>query len=485
MANSQPEETDAWRILLFGRKGAELLLLRGASGFRLPELRIPRWQRIAPNLNAEVKRLWGLDAIAVFPFDVNPEARASGRRKYHIMEVCEPKDLARVVPDFLSVSALDEALFADRRDFIAVQQGMGFDGASLPEEYHGPFSEFGSLHKIRAWVDAQLLPLGLCRDGRFRQFQASASFALIRFQTADSAVWFKALGEPNTREFRITIELAAKFPSHLPALIATCSNWNAWLTKEVNGQDLFEGADTCAWRRAAESLADLQIASIEHASDILTAGARDVRVSRLLALANPFFEVLERMMQRQTKTVPPPLQAHEINRVKEHVVSLLQEMESTRMPDTLNHLDPNPGNVFVSLHTCTFLDWAEAAVGNPFFTFEYLRQHFHRKFPTDSALQAAFCNSYLSRWASIIPDKTGEQMMRLAPLVALFAYAASVLPWKETNPGNPLELQAFLRSLGRRMHHESECLRKPLTESRAGGEYHGDNVASVSGASES
>src|SRR5277367_3002566 len=228
MVNSQPEETDAWRILLFGRKGTELLLLRGTSGFRLPELRIPRWQRIAPNLNAEVKRLWGLDAVSVFPFDVEPTALASGGRKYHIMEVCELEELARVAPDFLLVSVLEEALFADRRDFIAVQQGMGFEGASLAEEYRGPFSEFGSFQRIRAWVEAQILPLGLRWDGCFRQLQASAFFALIRFQTDRSAVWFKAVGEPNTREFRVTMELTARFPSHLPASIATCSDWNAW-----------------------------------------------------------------------------------------------------------------------------------------------------------------------------------------------------------------------------------------------------------------
>jgi hypothetical protein len=485
MVSRQPEETDAWRILLFGRKGTELLLLRGASGFRLPELRIPRWQRIAPNLNAEAKRLWQLDTVSVFPFDAVPAALAPDRRKYHIMELCEPEDLARIAPDFLLVSALGEALFADRRDFISVQQAMGFDGASFAEEYRGPFSEFGSFQKIRAWVEAQLHPLGLRSDGCFRQLQASAAFALIRFQTDRCGVWFKAVGEPSTREFRITTELTARFPSYLPVPIATCTEWNAWLSKEADGQDLFNCMEITAWRRAAESLADLQIASIAHTSDILAAGARDVRAGRLLMLANPFFEVMEQVMQQQTKATPPPLHTHEINQVQEQVVSLLEEMDFIRMPDTLNHLDPNPGNVFVSERRCTFLDWADAAVGNPFFTFEYLRQHFRRTFRAGAAAEAEICRSYLSRWSSILPRKTGEQMMRLAPLAALFAYAASVLPWNETNPRNRLELQAFLRSLGRRMHHESECLRKTAAESRAGGECHGDDVASVLGASES
>jgi hypothetical protein len=92
----------------------------------------------------------------------------------------------------------------------------------------------------------------------------------------------------------------------------------------------------------------------------------------------------------------------------------------------------------------------------------------------------------LGRWSSILPDKTAEHMMRLTRLVALFAYAISTLPWNETNPCHPLELQAFLRSLGRRMHYESEYLRKTeAAESGAGGECHGNDVASVLGTSQS
>ena len=67
MGKSQEEESDAWRILLFGRNGAELLLVRSPAGLRLPELRIPRWQRIVPNLNAVATefQLGSLDGVSV------------------------------------------------------------------------------------------------------------------------------------------------------------------------------------------------------------------------------------------------------------------------------------------------------------------------------------------------------------------------------------------------------------------------------------
>src|SRR6266403_3282304 len=126
MGKSQEEETDAWRILLFGGNGSELLLVRSPAGLRLPELRLPRWQRIAPNLNAETKRLWNLETVCLFAFDVSHPELAAVNCKYYVMEVCKPEELARVAPDFVLLSNLKEASFADKHDYLAVQQGMGF-----------------------------------------------------------------------------------------------------------------------------------------------------------------------------------------------------------------------------------------------------------------------------------------------------------------------------------------------------------------------
>jgi hypothetical protein len=467
MASPQPLENDTWRILLFGRNGAELLLFRGPTGFRLPELHIPRLQRAALNLNAEAKRLWKLETVCLFKFDVDPSGASSRDRRYHVLELTKGETLARVAPNSLVLSSLDEALFADRRDFLAVQQGMRFNGASFPQKHQGPFSEFGSFEKICAWVQDQLRRLDRHLDGCFRQFQAGSSFALVRFQTECGAVWFKAVDEPNKREFPITVELSARFPSYLPVSVARSAEWNAWLTEEASGQDLFSSVEPPAWRRAAESLAELQIASISCTQAILAAGAHDVRSSRLLALTDSFFRVAEPLMEQQTKTTPPPLHVGEIDDVREHVTSLLHWTDSIHIPDALNHLDPNPGNIFVSEEKCIFLDWAEAAVGNPFLTFEYLRQHFRRAFPGAEHSEAELCDSYRSRWNSILPDKAADEMMHIAPLTALFAHAVSNDVWSDArklqNPG----VAGYFRSLVRQMKRFSDSSRAVPTRTEA------------------
>lgn len=454
MKNSYEEETDPWRILLFGRNGAELLLVRSPSGLRLPELFIPRQQRIVPNLNAEAKRLWNLDTVCLFAFDVPHSELATVNCGYHVMEVVKPEELARVAPDFVLLSNLKEASFADRRDYWAVRQGMGFKQGSFPQDCQGPFSEFAAFRRISTWVEEQLRPLGLRWDGKFRQLQASPSFALIEFQTNRGPVWFKAVGEPNLREFPVTRELANRFPRHSSVLLAKRSPWNAWLALEAEGQALSSCLDQHPWRRAADSMAELQIASIETAPEILAAGARDIRSKPLVALVVPFFARLEDLMEQQSKSAPQRLTGEEIARTRQRVIEALVDMEAVGIPETLNHLDLNPGNIFIASTKCTFLDWAEAAVGNPFFSMEYLRQHFVRSFPGQADAEAAFLACYLNRWRSSLPARTVEKALRLAPLTALFAYAASSLPWQLSLVSRP-ELAGFLRSLTRRMCRQS------------------------------
>jgi len=453
--NVQPEaNTDPWRILLFGQRGDALLVLRSPRGFRLPELRIPRGQRVAPNLNAEAKRQWNLPTVCLMPLNVS--CGDDGRR-YHAMEVCQPEALSRIAPHFMPMSKVKENSFADPQDYEATRQGMGLDKGILGKD-GGPFCGFGAFTRISAWVAEQLEPYGLRLDGTFRQMQATASFSLVRFQTNRDAVWFKATGKPNRREFPLTLELGAHFPSYVPVSLAARPEWNAWLAFEADGRDLWSSVGPGAWLQAADSLAGLQIASTSWLPQIRDAGAHDARLETLLNKTVPFFSAMEGIMEMQAKPSPRRLRVQEVRLVQQRVVEALLEMEVAEVPDTLNHLDLNPGNVFVGSCKSTFLDWAEATVGNPFFSSEYLRQHFLKAVCAGQELEESFVQSYLKRWNSILPGKAIETMLRVVPLVAIYAFAASALPWQDRNVYCRSDIAAYFRSLVRRMFRECELL---------------------------
>jgi len=453
----QEQQHDVWRILLFGRSGDELLVFRSTRGFRLPELRIPCCQRVAPNLNAEAKRQWNLDTVCLMPLTISRDDLASDGTKYHVMEVCTPEGLSRVAPDFMQMSELQEASFADPRDCEAVRQAMEPEKANQGEE-SGPFSRFGAFIMISEWVEEQLQPLGLRWDRTFRQLQATASFSLIRFQTNRGAVWFKATGQPNRREFPLTVKLAARFPSFMPVSFATRPEWNAWLAFEAQGRDLWSSSERGAWLQAADSLASLQIASINCVAPLLAAGAHDARLKSLLNKTTPFFSAMKGIMEMQTKPSPPKLSAEEVRLVQQRVVEDLLQMESAAVPDALNHFDLNPGNVLVDSDKSTFLDWAETAVGNPFFSCEYLRQHFARTFCSAQDSDKQFERSYVNQWSSILSAKAIETMLRVVPLTAIYAFAVSALPWHDPKRNSRPEIAAYFRSLVRCMYRESEVL---------------------------
>ena len=116
--------------------------------------------------------------------------------------------------------------------------------------------------ELRHWTAHVIRPLGLELTGPLRQYNASPSFSLIRFETNGPAVWFKAVGEPNLREFPITLKLAELFPRFMPEVLGTKPEWNGWLSREVDGQNLGETKDIALWEQAATDLARLQIQSI-------------------------------------------------------------------------------------------------------------------------------------------------------------------------------------------------------------------------------
>src|SRR5215471_9285263 len=153
-------ETDSWRILLFARNGAEVLILKRPQGLCLPVLHIPRQERVAVALNLEAKRTWNLETVCVAPFSVAHPDQTSGVVHYHVIEVPGSDDLRRIAPKTLPLATVDAHAFSDLRDYLAVCRAMKLDADDLSSDQTGPFSECGSFHQISTWVEKQLEPLG-------------------------------------------------------------------------------------------------------------------------------------------------------------------------------------------------------------------------------------------------------------------------------------------------------------------------------------
>lgn len=453
MESQEQSELEIHRVIVFGRNGTEVLLKIAEPGLSFPAVEIPRWERLAENLTAALRRDWGCDAICLFTPNHSSEDGNSNGKHYEVMECwCDEARISETV--WKPVHSLTAGSFQNEAEFRIFEQCLVQLGG-YERDPSAPFARRGWLASLREWTADVIRPLGLELTEPWRQYNASPSFSLIRFETSGPAVWFKAVGEPNQREFPVTRKLSQQFPKYLPELLGARADWNSWLSLEAPGTNLGETQEIALWERAAETLARLQIESVAKTESILDAGAHDLRTETLSTLVHPFLAVMAQLMDQQTKFPPLVLSLQELSLLGLRIEDSLTLLEDLGLPEVLGHSDLNPRNIVVATDQCVFVDWAEAHVGHPFLSFEYQRQHFRRAIGTDFALESRLARSFSAPWCQLFSGEIIAEALTLAPLAAVFAYAVGNDAWKDQERLKEPKVAGYFRSLARRMNREA------------------------------
>ena len=445
-------DQDVFRILLYRNDVTELLLEGALDRLRLPAVSVPVHTRVAEKVTAAIKSSWNLETYCLLTLPSGTLSEDCTR--YAVLEAPRHEPTPPGM-QWLPVSSCSVGSFQDPADFAAIENALTTLDRHRRGELPGLFGKPGWFRVVRRWVESQTSCTGHRLTGRFRQFNASSTFSLLRFETTGPAVWFKAVGEPNVREFRVTRELARLFPGFVPRVLAVRLEWNAWLTVEVAGSHLDGNSNLHQWTAVATALAELQLVSRGRTLHLIDAGCRDVRVCSLAELVEPFLRAMAELMERQTKQSPAPLSRTELLVLRTKLQDLFSEIADSAIPNAIGHLDFNPGNIIASRDRCVFLDWAEACVGHPFLTFQYLLEHLRRFRPQDGSWESALTSAYAERWRDCASPGEIAHALAISPLLAVFAYATSGDPWRDpTLPSQP-EIARHLRSLTRRINREA------------------------------
>jgi hypothetical protein len=451
---SQRVPQDLYRLLVLRNSGSEILVASERPPYTLPCVEIPMWERVAENLTEAVRNHYGISAICLFTPDLSNATTDGEPPQYQVVET---REAGTAIPNemrWLPLDLISDQPFAHEQDRLAITDMLRQIAGFQSGEAIGPFGRPGWIEELVCWAQRESGPHGLRLIGKFRQLNAGPTFSLIRLETNAQAVWFKAVGEPNLREFGISLALAKLFPGFVPTVIAPHPGWHGWLTMEFRGSTLDEASDSSEWERAAHTLAEIQIISVGHTDQLLDAGCRDLRVPSLLTLVDPFMEVMSRLMEQQQKPSPAALGKGELVTLGTQIKETLWELVELDIPDTLGHLDLNPGNILCSADQCIFIDWAEAYVGPPFLTLQYLREHLRRRRKGDVGCVAQVVAPYETKWHQILPPETVSAAMELAAILAVFAYAAGTESWRKPIEMRDPKAAAYQRSLTRRMNAE-------------------------------
>ena len=459
MSTTTREDSESCRVILLRGKNLEVLLGFDGTLWNLPEVGIPLWHRPAEHLTAALGATCGMDAVSLSSLEAFPAKSGSPQIRYEIMEPCVYRDEAPGGKQWVATDTLVANHFRDPLDYHAVLQAIAGLTASGEETSRRPFGRIGWFRDLQQWVQEEIGTLGLHLNGRYRQLNACPTFSLIRFETDGPAVWFKAVGAPNEREYSLTLALARSFSRFLPQVIATRPECNGWLAREAEGSLLSECSAPASWETAAAGLAQLQICSLGKSLNLLETGARDLGTRALANLAEPFLQVMGEVMERQTNMPPARLSREQLRILSARVQEAVSLLDKAAIPETLGHMDFNPGNIVCSPSGSVFLDWAEGFVGHPFLTFEYLLEHFRRTFGRIASCEMRLVARYLSPWRELVSDRDIHRSLEVIPLVAVFACAAGNDRWTTQQKLEEPRTAGYLRSLTRRM--EREALRLP------------------------
>jgi len=457
MPDSNPARLDRWRLVIPRRDCSEVLVQIEQGRFVLPEVRTPHNQRLAWHLNDQLKSNWQLEIVSMFPIHTRPGVTEVSSLGYHLAEILRPDAPLPSGMLWVNVASLSPESLASEGDFTALHSFQRRSPDRPGKE--PPFGRLGWFREIAAWLGHTAPYLGLAWNGGFEQFHAGASFSLIRFASTPFPVWFKAVGEPNIREFHIMQVLAERCPEYVPRLLALRPEWNAWLAEECSGRTLDEVFDIDLWCRAARTLAELQIESRPHTDELLRAGACDLgslfsrsSIGQLLALAGA-------LVSRNSPPDPRDPTVEELPVLEDRIRELLDDFRALRVPNTLGHLDLTAGNVIVSPQRSAYLDWAEACVGFPFITFEYLVQAFRRTLGHGQPAEPALVGAFLSAWEGVLSRREVRKAWRLTPALAVVAYAVRCMSASEPYLSTVPRVANYLRTLLRKLKRELWNLR--------------------------
>ncbi len=453
-------QKDTYLLIVFDSAGTAVLVESHGNDYRLPKIAIPKFTRPAKEVTALIRDSWKLTSVFLFSGVLEESPDAS----YFV--VLESKDGLCLPPQgmewFTIHHALSNVLFSKHecRTLKSSHARLTNRGRTNSSE---PFVRLGWMRELQDWVGSIIRPMGMELKS-FKQLNGCEAFSLIRFATAQQPVWFKAVGEPNLHEYRISQALARLLPDFVPTILGIRPEWHGWLMSDGGGATLNETLDPSAWQTAVTTLADLQIASIGMTEDLLEAGCRDLGLATLMKLVDPFIDTMAELMKQQTKVPPTILTRQELSDLAATLKNALCSLQSLGIPGTLGHSDFNPGNILVGSERCVFIDWAEAHVSHPFLTFEYLISHLRKDYPTLTRYEDAIRQSYAQRWRSVSLPEHVSEMFLFSPLVAVFAYAVAGNSWRDPEHLKIPQVPGYLRSLTRRMKQEADSVQRRRVE---------------------
>src|SRR5260370_24249119 len=83
-------ESETFRIVIPRNGNSEVLLFRDGDRYSLPQVTIPKWNRVAQCITERVAQLWSLSALCLFQPEIQNKCQDACQDRYVVMDLSDP-----------------------------------------------------------------------------------------------------------------------------------------------------------------------------------------------------------------------------------------------------------------------------------------------------------------------------------------------------------------------------------------------------------
>jgi hypothetical protein len=191
---------------------------------------------------------------------------------------------------------------------------------------------------------------------------------VMRVQTADGDLWFKAVSPQHAFEPKLGVLLAEAFPDRVTELLAIDAD-RRWMLMRDAGTRLREldGADLRNWEAVLPRYAEIQIALAPRAAELLELGVPDQRLAGLTDAVEALVDDDGALLLDEHEGLTSA-QREELRGRMPELRRLVEELEAADVAETIQHDDLHDGQVFVKDGRYVISDWGDSCVSHPFHT---------------------------------------------------------------------------------------------------------------------
>jgi Phosphotransferase enzyme family len=261
---------------------------------------------------------------------------------------------------------------------------------------------------VRAWLAAYSVePIGALETVHDRPWST-----VVRVPTADGDLFLKQEHPMQAYEVPLVGALFERWPDRVPEVVAADTE-RAWLLLRDAGVNVAESGAVDAFPRALRLYGELQVAEAAHVDDFLAMGLRDLRLSVVTELYEPFFERdhgLERNEVARLLALAPKYR------------DLCASLKAFHLPASIQHDDLHQWNIFVRGDRVGIYDWGDSSVAFPLWSWlKPLRALGEYGVDPEQARAA-----YLAPWTHVLSEQRLREALELASPTGQFAYILQI-----------------------------------------------------------